>query len=263
MKAGFIQFCPKLGEQDENIKIIRSLVEMADGAQLIVLPELANSGYNFESYQQASNLAEEIEKSRFIDFLVGLAKSKNMFIVSGFNEKQGDRLFNTAVLTGPSGFVGKYRKMHLFMDEPNFFKKGDTGLPVFDIGFCKLGILICFDWVFPEVWRILALKGAEVIAHPSNLVLPYAQQAVPVHGLINRTFNITANRYGTERSVTFSGQSIISDPKGKTLHKAAPGRDEVKVIDLDIELAKNKWITPHNHAFNDRFPNEYKDLIKY
>jgi predicted amidohydrolase len=149
------------------------------------------------------------------------------------------------------------------MNEFDFFEKGNLGLPVFDIGICKIGMLVCFDWVFPEVWRILALKGADVICHPSNLVLPYAQQAVPVHGMINRTFNITANRCGTERGISFSGQSIISDPFGKTLYKASPNKDEVKIIELDLTHSRNKQITKRNHAFDDRRPKNYKEILKY
>ena len=117
--------------------------------------------------------------------------------------------------------IGKYRKVHLFMNEWDIFEKGNLGFPVFDFGICKIGMLICFDWIFPEVWRILALKGADIICHPSNLVLPYAQQAVPVHGMINRTFNITANRIGIERGIKFTGESIISDPEGKIIKKAS------------------------------------------
>ncbi len=184
-----------------------------------------------------------------------------MNIVAGINEREGENLYNSAVLVTPDGLSGKYRKIHLFRDEKDIFEKGNLGLPVFDFGVYKIGILICFDWIFPEVWRILAMKGADVICHPSNLVLPYAQQAVPVHGMINRTFNITANRYGTERDVTFSGKSIISDPFGKTLITAAPDKDEVRIMEMDIEKAREKMITPRNHVFNDRIPEEYLSLI--
>ena len=184
-----------------------------------------------------------------------------MFIVSGINEKEDGKLYNSSILVGPKGLVGKYRKIHLFWNEFDIFEKGNLGLPVFDLGFASVGMLICFDWVFPEVWRILALKGADIICHPSNLVLPYAQQAVPVHGMINKTYNITANRYGTERDVTFSGQSIISDPTGKTLYKSPSKADYVKVISADISLTRNKQITPRNNVFTDRRPDEYKDLV--
>lgn len=261
IKAGFIQFEPVLGKQDENIRQLSQLLPKAKEADLIVLPELANSGYNFESKNQAMCLAQTTEDSSYIDFLMEQAKANNQFIVSGFHEVENEKLFNTAILVGPNGFMGKYRKIHLFMNEFDFFEKGNLGLPVFDLGFAKIGILICFDWIFPEVWRILALKGADIICHPSNLVLPYAQQAVPVHGMINRTFNITANRYGTERGVTFSGQSIISDPLGKTLVKASPTEDEVKIAEMDLSLARNKMITPRNHAFDDRMPETYTSLL--
>ena len=165
-----------------------------------------------------------------MNFLSNQAKKLNLYIVSGFHEIDNNLLYNTSILIGPNGIIGKYRKIHLFMNEFDFFEKGNLGLPVYDIGICRVGMLICFDWVFPEVWRILALKGADIICHPSNLVLPYAQQAVPVHGMINKTFNITANRYGTERGVTFSGKSIISNPSGKTLAVAASNKDKVSIV---------------------------------
>jgi len=261
IKSGFIQFQPELGNQDANIKKLKNLIPAAKDADLIVLPELANSGYNFISKEHAFENAEETGNSRFIDFLAGEARKYNLNIVAGINERKSGRLYNSAVLVTPEGISGKYRKIHLFWNEKDIFEKGNLGLPVFDLGFCKIGILICFDWIFPEVWRILALKGADIICHPSNLVLPYAQQAVPVHGMINRTFNITANRYGTERDVTFSGKSIISDPTGKTMITAAPDRDETGIVEMDIKKAREKMITPRNHVFNDRIPEEYSQLI--
>ena len=262
IKAGFIQFRPELGNQEANIKKLKSLIPLAKDADLIVLPELANSGYNFISKEQAFENAEETNNSIFIEFLAEEARKYNLNIVAGINEREESKLYNSAILVNPKGLSGKYRKIHLFWNEKNIFEKGDLGLPVFDLGFCKIGILICFDWIFPEVWRILALKGADVICHPSNLVLPYAQQAVPVHGMINRTFNITANRYGTERDVTFSGKSIISDPFGKTLITATPDKDEVRIVEMDIEKARDKMITPRNHAFEDRIVEEYSYLIQ-
>ena len=195
IQAGFIQFRPLLGDTESNMKKLSRMISQCREADLMVIPELANSGYNFTSGDQALELAEEINRSSFIEFLIAEAAEKNIFIVAGMNEKDGHDLFNTAVLICPQrGLRGKYRKIHLFMDEKDIFKPGNLGLPLFDIGICRLGMLICFDWIFPEVWRILALKGADVICHPSNLVLPFAQQAVPVHGMVNRTFVITANR---------------------------------------------------------------------
>jgi len=263
IKTGFIQFQPILGEQETNINKLSILLEQANDADLIVIPELANSGYNFESKEQAFALSEEIDNSQFVNFLINEAAKHSLYIVSVINEREDDKLYNSSVLVGPKGLIGKYRKIHLFMNEFDFFERGNLGLPVFDIGICKIGMLICFDWIFPEVWRILALKGVDIICHPSNLVLPFAQQAVPVHGLINRTFNITANRYGIERGVTFSGKSIIADPYGKTLITASPDADEVSFVIFNLEDARNKMITTRNHAFNDRFPSEYEELSSY
>lgn len=262
IKAGFIQFNPQLGNPEKNRDILSQLIEEGKEAQLLVIPELANSGYNFESRDQAYSLAENTKDSKFLGFLIDQAKTHDLFLVAGMNEKEDTKLYNTSLLVGPDGLLGKYRKIHLFWNEFDFFEKGNLGLPVFDIGLAKIGMLICFDWVFPEVWRILALKGADIICHPSNLVLPYAQQAVPVHGMINKMYNITSNRYGSEGNVTFSGQSIITDPQGKTLFKAPEKTNSVYFHPLNIDLARDKQITPRNHVLNDRIPEIYTDLSK-
>lgn len=261
INAGFIQFEPILGQPETNKEKLYVLLDDAKYADLVVIPELANSGYNFKSKEQAFQFSETERKSSYLQFLQEKASSHNIYIISGFLERENDKLYNSSILIGPNGTIGKYRKIHLFWNEFDFFEKGNLGLPVFDLGFCKVGMLICFDWIFPEAWRILALKGADIICHPSNLVLPYAQQAVPVQGMLNRTFNITANRYGTEGDITFSGKSIISNPFGETLVTALPDRDEIIIKELNLGLARNKMITPRNHAFDDRVPELYTELI--
>lgn len=263
MNIGFIQFSPSLGDAESTIRKIDELIPRAAGADIIVLPELCNSGYNFESYEHARQTSEELKGSIFIQYLETICTQNKLFIVSGFNERDGDNLYSSAVLVGPEGYIGKYRKMHLFMNEWDYFVPGDLGLPVFDIKICKLGILICFDWVFPEVWRILALKGADVICHPSNLVLPgFAQQAIPVHALTNRVYVITANRIGTEGNLTFTGLSTIADPRGKVLFQASQAEEEVGLAEMDLELSRDKMMTPRNHLFRDRRPEEYSLLCE-
>jgi predicted amidohydrolase len=261
MKAGFLQFNPVLGEPETNVGKISKLFRQTNHIQLIVLPELANCGYNFESKSQALDLAEDLQNSPFLHFLTEQANIYNMLIVSGINEVENGKLYNTSILVGTDGLIGKYRKIHLFMNEFDIFEKGNLGLPVFNTAIGKLGMLICFDWIFPEVWRILALKGADVICHPSNLVLPYAQSAVPVHGMINRTFCITANRIGTERDLTFTGSSFISDTSGKILVKASTINEEIGIAEIDPFVARNKNITSRNHIFNDRQTNQYDLLV--
>jgi predicted amidohydrolase len=262
MKIGYIQCLPALGDLDETIRRIELLVDEAAVADLVVLPELCNSGYNFESYDQAWQTSEVLETSIFVDFLESKCRECGFYAVSGFNERDGQVLYNSALLVGPGGHVGTYRKLHLFMNEKDFFQPGNVGLPVFNLGMCRVGMAVCFDWIFPEVWRILALKGAEVICHPSNLVLPgLAQRAVPVHALINHVFCITANRVGSERDVTFTGLSVIADPKGKILALGSQTAGETAIVDADVRLARDKRVTARNDIFEDRRPQEYATLV--
>lgn len=261
MNIGFAQFCPLLGEPQANLSTIERLVRSEPDADLIVLPELANSGYNFVSKDQAWKTSEEITSSPFVQRLTELCQEQNMHLVCGVNERDGDRLYNSAVLIGPNGIVGKYRKMHLFMNEKDIFEPGDVGLPVFDIGIAKVGIAICFDWFFPEVWRSLALDGADIICHPSNLIIPgLCQRAIPIHALINRVYIITANRIGTERDLTYTGLSIVTDTRGEILTQATAKEEAVTVVDIDIAQARDKKATSRNDLFTDRRPEEYRRL---
>ncbi len=263
MKIGFVQFPPALGDVGATMRQIDRLVGQAAGADLLVLPELCNSGYNFASAEQAWATAEEIGDSVFLRYLEALCRRYGFHLVSGLNERAGDRLYNTAVLVGPHGYVGRYRKLHLFLNEKDYFRPGDEGLPVFDIGPCRVGMLICFDWLFPEAWRVLALQGAEVVAHPANLVLPgLAQRAVPVHALINRFYVVTANRVGSEGALTFTGLSTIAAPTGEVLLQASATGEEVGSVEVEIGLARDKQITPRNHVLADRRPDQYALLVE-
>ena len=262
VKIGFVQFAPALGDVQATMARIDLLRTQWAGADLLVLPELCNSGYNFESAEQAWASSEGIENSIFLRYLESLCQQHGCHIVSGFNERDGEHLYNSAVLVGPLGYIGRYRKLHLFMTEKDHFEPGDAGLPVFDVGPYRIGMLVCFDWMFPEVWRILALKGADLICHPSNLVLPgLAQQAVPIHALTNRLYVVTANRIGTEGNLSFTGLSVIANPKGEVLLQASPSGGEVGLVEADLELARDKQITARNHIFADRRPEEYAFLV--
>jgi predicted amidohydrolase len=243
------------------MRTLDRLIPACAQADLLVLPELCNSGYNFESPEQAWRTSEDVQDSSFIQYLESLCRCHGFHIVSGLNERSGDRLFNSAVLVGPRGYVGRYRKLHLFMNEKDIFQPGDKGFPVFDIGPCRVGMLVCFDWQFPEAWRILALKGADLICHPSNLVLPgLAQRAIPIHALTSRVYVVTANRIGTEGDLTFTGLSTIADPRGDVLLQASSAREEVGVAGIDLFLARDKNVTPRNDVFADRRPEQYSLL---
>lgn len=260
-KIGYIQLAPVLGDLGATIRKIDEILNQVISADILVLPELCNSGYNFMSYEQAWKTSEEIECSLFIQYLEDICKKNNFFIVSGFNERYRDVLYNSAILVSPKGYVGRYRKLHLFMNEKDFFKPGNEAPPLFDIGGCKIGMLICFDWIFPEVWRTLALKGAEIICHPSNLILHgLAQRAIPIHALTNRIYIVTANRVGNEGNLTFTGLSIVADPKGDILLQASDRDEEVGIVQIKPALARDKNVTSKNDIFKDRRP-DYYDLL--
>jgi predicted amidohydrolase len=262
MKLSYMQFAPVLGDLPATMATIDRLSARCLGVDLLVLPELCNSGYNFTSRQQAWETSEEIDGSRFLEFLRTLCQRLDCHIVTGFNERHGEHLYNSAVLVNSWGYVGRYRKLHLFLNEKDYFQPGDEGLPVFDIGLCCVGLLVCFDWIFPEAWRVLALKGADVICHPSNLVLPgLAQRAVPAHALTNRVYVVTANRVGTEGELTFTGSSIIANPLGEVLAQAPSQGEAVSVVEVDVALARDKQITSRNHLFQDRRVEAYAGLL--
>jgi len=262
MRLAYVQFAPALADLETTIERLRPLLEECGAADLIVLPELCNSGYNFSGRERAMAAAERFEQSRFIEFLAGHCRKHNCHAVSGFNELDGERLYNTAVLVGPDGPLGRYRKLHLFKDEKDIFQPGNLGLPVFDCGSAKIGMLVCFDWIFPEAWRVLMLKGAEIICHPANLVLPdLAQRAVPVHAMVSRVFVVTANRVGTEGPLTFTGQSLIADPLGQVLAGGPQEGPHTAVVEIDLQQARDKMITPRNHLIADRRPAEYSALV--
>lgn len=261
-KIGLLQFAPVLGDINTNIQKIDAMLQDCHDVDIMVLPELASSGYNFASREEAFNCSETLHQSRFINFLTEKARSMNTWFVSGINEREGNLLYNSAVLIGPDGIEGLYRKIHLFNREKLFFETGNRGIPVFETPFGTIGILICFDWMFPEAWRLMALKGAQLICHPSNLVLPYCQNAMPGYALTNRIFTATTNRVSQERDLTFTGQSVLVNPEGKFLLKAGKREEELLTININLEDANNKRMTPFNDAFDDRQTNLYELSLK-
>lgn len=266
MKAGFYQFNPIFGKKDENIKKVLSAVKDTD-LDLLVLPEFFAIGYQFISKDEVVELSEKIPDGLTTEFLSELSLQKRFYIVAGLPERDGDRFFNSAVLTGPNGFIGVYRKTHLFFEEKLYFSPGDTGFKVWDTKIGRIGIMVCFDWFFPESMRVLALMEADIIGHPSNLVLPYCPDAMPVRCLENKVFSITVNRIGEEcrkegRSLKFIGQSQIVSPEGKVLIRASENDEVLMITEIDPELAKNKSLNSLNNIFDDRRPEMYWNLTE-
>jgi len=265
MKVGFIQFEPYFGQVDRNLAKAVELILKSE-ADVLVLPECFNTGYLFLSKEEVRDLSENIPEGKTSKLLIDLAGRKGQYIVAGMVERSGDRVFNSAVVVSPRGHLGTYRKIHLFSEEKLWFTPGDLPFPVYDTGFGKIGVMICFDWFFPESARILALKGADVICHCANLVLPYCQDGMITRCLENRVFAVTANRTGDERRgdkiLSYTGRSQITGPQGNLLYRASVDGDEIGTVDIDIKLARNKRLNVYNHLLNNRRPEMYGDLIE-
>ena len=187
---------------------------------------------------------------------------KKTSIIAGIAEQDENRSYNSAVVIGPNGYLGKYRKIHLFGTEKNCFNQGNLPLKIFDIGSARVGVMICFDWRFPETARTLALGGADLIAHPSNLVLPHCPQAIITRCLENRIFAITADRVGEEERIpgeklNFIGQSQVVDPDGNILVRASETEEEVHIVDIDLKKARDKYLNSQNEIFKDRRTDLY------
>jgi len=254
ISVGLLQFRPLLGKSDLNLE---AMLPQCQNCDIVVVPELSNSGYNFISRDQAFDTSEDIAAGRFTAMLIRAAEKYNFKIVAGINEMDGNKLYNTSVLVGSEGVLGKYRKIHLFVNEKDFFEPGNLGLPVFDMGDYTLGMQICFDYLFPDTWRILSQKGADLICHPSNLITENAYKTLPGLALTNKIYIATANRIGTEQELTFCGKSIIHDPHGDVMLKLANDKQESAQVTIDLTESRNKMITSRNHIFLDRRPDAY------
>jgi len=234
-------------------------------AALFVLPELFNTGYLFTSRKELEELAEEVPEGRTSQALIRFCQTKGTWVVAGLAERSEGKLFNSAILIGPSGLVGTYRKVHLFDQEKSWFSPGEAGFSVYEVKGIKLGLMICFDWIFPEAARVLALKGAEIICHPANLVLPWCQKAMVTRSIENRVFIVTANRTGWERrkgkELKFTGGSQITGPGGELLLQAPLAGEKVGIADIDPSMARDKAITKENDLFSDRRPKLYQQLV--
>lgn len=266
MKAAFLQFNPDYLDAEATLAQVQTLLEDAD-ADLIVVPELFTSGYFFRSTADVAQIAEPIPDGPTTQRMIAWSRHTGATLVAGLAERAGDTFYNSAVATDPTGVIGHYRKVHLYYEEKTHFAPGDRGLPVVEAetrageGY-RLGLMVCFDWYFPEAARTLALKGADVIAHPSNLVRPDCPRAMPIRALENHVFTITANRYGREsngeEALTFIGQSEICDPRGQIMLRAEAEGDALGVVTFDPHEARERQITRHNHLFDDRRPEAYQ-----
>ena len=259
MRVGFVQNNPVFASVQKNLDRVEELLD-GHRADLFVLPELFATGYQFKNRKEVQGLAEQVPEGITTNALTAISKKSNTFIIAGLAEIDENHVYNSAVITGPNGYIGKYRKIHLFDTEKACFDSGNLPLKVFDIAGAKVGVMICFDWSFPETARTLALLGADLIAHPSNLVLAHCPEAMITRCLENRVFAVTADRVGREdrmEALKFMGQSQVVDPDGNILVRASETEEEVQIVEIDLEKARDKFLTPHNHIFKDRREDLY------
>ena len=273
MRIACVQMEPIIGAKSDNVaRSVALLAKAADrGAELVVLPELANTGYVFESQAEAASLAEPVPSGETTRIWCEVAADKHIHIVAGIAEQVGDTLFNSAVLIAPSGFVGVYRKMHLWGDEKKVFAPGDLGFPVYETALGRIGIGICYDGWFPEMYRLQALAGAEIICVPTNWVpmpgQPDDRQAMAntltmAAAHTNGLIIACADRVGVERGQPFEGQSLIVDRTGWPLAGPASRTDEA-IIFADVSLAARQGVGADNDVLADRRTDIYAERLGF
>ncbi len=275
MTIAIVQMDIERGAVAANLARAEALIASAEargGADLYVLPELFASGYFFASTDEARALAEDVPAGPTTRRLERWAMETGATFVAGLPERDASRrearLFNSAVVVTPRGWLGTYRKTHLYYEETLHFTPGDSGFRVWTVtdragASYRLGVMVCFDWIFPESARALALAGADVIAHPSNLVLPYCPDAMPVRALENGVFTATANRVGREsngrETLTFIGRSRICGPGAAVLADAPTDAEGVFRAEIDPRAARATRLNAYNDRVADRRPAFYAD----
>ena len=274
VRVACLQMEPVVGEKDRNVRrSLEMIAEAADnGAKLLVLPELCNSGYVFNSRDEAFALSEPIPEGPTTKAWMEIAKARDLYIVAGITEREGDSLYNSSVVVGPSGYIGTFRKVHLWNEENLFFERGNLGFPVFSTPIGRIGTFICYDGWFPESYRLCALQGADIICIPTNWVpIPgqdpkrEAMANILVMGSAhsNSVFVAAADRVGTERGQPFVGQSLIASYTGWPVAGPASAKDE-EIIYADVNLAdarrKRNW-NEYNQVLRDRRSDVYGEML--
>lgn len=274
LTVAVIQMEPRFGETEANVARSIEAIEKAasGGAKLVVLPELCNTGYVFQNRAEAHALAETIPDGPSTLAWMTAARRLGVHIVAGITERDGPILYNSAVVLSPEGFVGRFRKMHLWADEALYFAPGDLGFPVFDTAIGRIGCLICYDGWFPESYRLAALQGAEIVCVPTNWVPipgqdPKREAMANILAMAaahsNSIFIACADRVGTERGQPFIGQSLIVGPSGwPVVGPAAPEGEEILFATIDLADARRKrnW-NAFNQVLRDRRSDAYGEML--
>lgn len=267
-----VQMTPKFAAVKENFEAVSYWADEAAerGAQLIVFPECALTGYCFESKQEAMGIAEPID-SPSVNELVLWCSRRNRWLVIGTLERDGERLFNVALLIGSEGIVGVYRKVHLpCLGVDRFVDHGDQPFRVYETPVGRIGMHICYDSVFPEAARVMALDGAEILCLPTNWpegARPVAELVPRVRALENRVYFVAANRIGEEGGFKFIGMSQIADPFGSWLAVADKLTETLLIAEINLTEARRKRMVfvPGRYEVDrigDRKPKFYEAICR-
>jgi len=272
LNVAAVQWEPLLGQNEHNRDRLIELISEAfnQGAELIVTPELSNSGFVFNTRKEAYSCAELIPGGPTTSALEDAAKKAKGYIVSGLLEKENGLIYNAAVLIGPEGYIGKYRKNHRWDIEKTFVEPGNLGLPVFELPIGRIGLQVCYDGWFPEIARIYALKGVDLICEPTNWPIapgiitaenPLSPLVHMVQAHWNNLFMICADRVGTERGVEFLGHSCICGPVGFIKGPASLDKEEILMAEINLMDSRRKNWTPHNNPLKDRRTDLFDELL--
>lgn len=273
MRIACAQLKPTIGDVHVNVEDASDAIADAarEGASLVVLPELATTGYVFESREEALALGEKVPQGPASARFLSLARDLNIYVVIGMTERDGERLFNTSAVFGPTEFVGRFRKVHLWDRENLVFEPGDLGFPVFDTPIGRIATFVCYDGWFPESYRACVLAGADLVCIPTNWVpIPGQDPTAPAMATylcmasahVNGVVVAAADRVGVERGQEFIGQSVIVNYTGWPLAgPASREKTEMLFADVDVEAARRArtW-NSFNNPVRDRRPESYGSM---
>jgi len=272
IRVAAVQMMPELLKVDKNLQsiILRFEEAVAAGAKLVVFPECALSGYDL-SLEEAQSVAESIP-GHVSERLSQSCQELGSTIMVGILEKdERGRIFNTALIVGPDGILGRYRKTHLpHLGIDRFLASGEELLPPINTPVGRVGTLICYDLRFPEPCRALSLMGAQVIlistAWPSAATL-YPDFVARTRAAENGVFLVAANRIGEERRSRYLGHSLIVGPDGEVLAQAGGEDETILYADIDPSLSDQKrriFLAGEYELdiFNDRRPKLYGEIVK-
>ncbi len=266
-----VQMEPRLGKIDDNLGTILKLTGEAagSGAQIVVFPECALSGYGFSSREEGLAHAVPLDGPELAR-LAETCRNHHCHVILGLLEKAGERLYNACALVGPGGVVGSYRKIHLpYLGVDMFVDPGDRPFAVHDAAGARVGMHICYDGGFPESSRVLTLLGADLLALPTNWPTHSecaAEHMIPTRAMENVAYFAAVNRVGEESGFRFIGRSSIVDPAGRVLAKAGPDEECILHAEIDVALARKKKLVrvPGRHEIDriaDRRPAFYGPLL--